>query len=700
MTAPPRSGLGDEALADDIRPQDDLFGYVNGPWIAATPMPDDRARYGAFDMVAERTEDQLRELLETAARDRPVGRPGVAATADDLNGLRAMVGSLYASMLDEPRCDSLGLAPIEADLNVLGAASDVRSLWMELGRLQREGVGGALTAWVATDDRASHRYVVYLHQSGLGLPDESYYREPAYEQVRSQYADHLRNVFGLLGSADPGAEAQAVLDLETRLAAGHWNRVDTRDSMKSYTKLTLAELEAVAPAVPWRVWREALGAPADAFDEIVVRQPSYVQALSTLLEELPIGAWRCWARACVVRAYAPYLHAPLVAEHFDFYQRTLTGAPEQRDRWKRAIKLVGDLVGEAAGRLYVEAHFPPEAKQRMTTLVGHLIEAYRQDIAALTWMGPATREKALAKLDLFTAKIGYPDRWRNHAGLAMRAEDLIGNIRVGSAYEVDRDWAKLGGPIDRTEWLMSPQTVNAYYLSGMNEIVFPAGILQPPFFDLEADDAVNYGAIGAVIGHEIGHGFDDQGSRYDGHGNLVDWWTADDRTAFEALAAKLIAQYDAFRPRVLEGENAAAGADGDLGAADGLDTGGDAADGGNGAEGESADRVNGALTVGENIGDLGGLTIAHLAYRLSLAGRPAPQLDGLSGPQRLFCGWARVWRMQIRPQEARRLLAIDPHAPTEFRANIVRNLLEFYEAFDVREGDGLWLPEAERVRIW
>ncbi len=367
----------------------------------------------------------------------------------------------------------------------------------------------------------------------------------------------------------------------------------------------------------------------------------------------------------------------MVAEHFDFHLRILTGAPAQRDRWKRAIKLVDELVGEAAGRLYVEAHFPPQAKERMTKLVGHLTEAYRQDIAALTWMGAATREKALTKIDLFTAKIGYPDRWRDYAGLAMQADDLVGNVRRGCAFETDRDWAKLGGPIDRTEWLMSPQTVNAYYNRGMNEIVFPAGILQPPFFDLEADDAVNYGGIGAVIGHEIGHGFDDQGSSYDGHGNLCDWWTAADRAAFDALAAKLIAQYDAFRPRLLETERDGREADGNGPPAQSAD--GD------------ADRVNGALTVGENIGDLGGLTVAHLAYRLSLGEATAPELEGLTGWQRL---------MQTRPEEARRLLAIDPHAPAEFRANIVRNLIEFYDAFDVRSGDRLWLPEQDRVRIW
>ncbi len=689
MNAPRAAGLRANELAGNIRPQDDLFGHVNQRWIEATPIPADRGRYGAFDMVAERAEAQLRELLESAARDRPQGppgEPGVAAGPNDVDGLRDMVGALYASMLQEARCDALGLAPVEADLGRIEAAQDVRALWSELGRMQREGIGGAVGAWVATDDRASDQYIVYLQQSGLGLPDESYYHDSAHADVLQKYAAHLRNVFALIGSADPGAEAAAVLALETRLASGHWDRVAARDSVKSYTKMTLGALEDLAPAVPWRLWREALGAPADAFDELVVRQPSYLRALSSAASDVPLQTWRSWARAGVVGAYAPYLHAPLVAEHFDFHLRILTGAPAQRDRWKRAIKLVDELVGEAAGRLYVEAHFPPQAKERMTTLVGHLTEAYRKDIAALTWMGPATREKALTKLDLFTAKIGYPDRWRDYAGLAMQADDLVGNVRRGCAFETDRDWAKLGGPIDRTEWLMSPQTVNAYYNRGMNEIVFPAGILQPPFFDLEADDAVNYGGIGAVIGHEIGHGFDDQGSSYDGHGNLCDWWTAADRAAFDALAAKLIAQYDALRPRLLE--TGLEGREADENGPPAQSADGD------------ADRVNGALTVGENIGDLGGLTVAHLAYRLSLGDGTAPELEGLTGWQRLFFGWARVWRMQTRPEEARRLLAIDPHAPAEFRANIVRNLIEFYDAFDVRPGDRLWLPEQDRVRIW
>ncbi len=689
------SGLAVEELSPDIRPQDDLFGYVNQPWIEATAMPEDRGRYGSFDVVAERAELQLRALFEQAARDSPQGQPGTVTGPDDLNGLRVMVGAMYSAMLDQARCAELGLSPIEADLRRIEAVSTPQELWHEIGRMQREGVGGAVLPWVATDDRNAEQYVVYLHQSGLGLPDESYYDDPAYAAIRAAYVDHLRRVFGLLGSPDADAEAGAVMELETRLAAAHWNRVDIRDSVKSYTKVTLPQLETLAPGVPWRVWGQAMNVPDHGFAEVVVRQPSYLEALSQASTQVPIGAWRSWARACLARAYAPYLHPEFDAEHFDFHLRTLTGAPVQRDRWKRAIKLVDDLVGEAAGRLYVAEHFPPEAKERMRALVGHLIEAYRQDIAALTWMGPATREKALAKLDLFTPKIGYPDRWRDYTGLTARADDLIGNIRAASAFETDRDWAKLGGPIDRTEWLMSPQTVNAYYNPGMNEIVFPAAILQPPFFDLQADDAVNYGAIGAVIGHEIGHGFDDQGSRYDGHGNLSDWWTADDRAAFDALAATLITQYDAFRPRVLDGAPAPEATE-----AGPVETDDTNADGDRSDPAVGTDRVNGALTVGENIGDLGGLTIAHLAYRLSLAGAPAPELDGLSGSQRLFCGWARVWRMQIRPQEARRLLAVDPHAPTEFRANIVRNLTEFYDAFGVREGDGLWLPEDERVRIW
>jgi putative endopeptidase len=400
-------------------------------------------------------------------------------------------------------------------------------------------------------------------------------------------------------------------------------------------------------------------------DEVVVRQPDFLTALSEALGTVPMADWALWLAWRVLSASAPYLSNDLADESFAFYGRTLTGAPEQKERWKRGVDTVESALGEAVGQLYVERHFPPAAKERMTTLVTNLVEAYRRNIEGLDWMGADTKVRALEKLGRFLPKIGYPDQWRDYSALQVDRDDLLGSVRAGAAFETDRELAKLGGPVDRAEWHMTPQTVNAYYNPGMNEIVFPAAILQPPFFDLEADDAVNYGAIGAVIGHEIGHGFDDQGSRYDGEGNLSDWWTEQDRERFDALTRALITQYDALEPRDLPGRH-----------------------------------VNGALTVGENIGDLGGITIAYQAWRIACDGNEPPVLDGLTGAQRLFAGWATCWRTKAREEEAVRRLAVDPHSPPEFRANVVRNLEEFYEAFGVKEGDGLWLAPEARVRIW
>ena len=652
-----RAGIDRAAMDERVRPQDDLFGHVNDAWIAATPVPDDRSRYGTFDILRERAEADMRALLEEDA-------PGGGA---DGGTSGALARTLYASFLDADRAEALGLAPIEALLAEAAAVPDGPAAMVLLGRLQREGVGGLAEVYVNTDPGSPDRYVPFLEQSGLGLPDEAYYREDAYAPIRTAYVAHLTRVFVLGGATEDeaGADAHAVLDLETRLAAGHWDRVTRRDAVKSYTLVDLAGLTEQAPNVPWAQWLAAGGAPELAQQAIVMRQPPYLRILSDELAATDAPTWRAWLRSAILHAYAPYLHGALVAENFDFYGRVLSGTPQQRERWKRGVALVDQLVGEDAGRLYVARHYPPHAEERMRQLVANLVEAYRRDIAELAWMTPATREKALAKLAAFTPKVGHPVRWRDYGALAFAADDLVGNVRAGYAFETDRMWRKLGGPVDRDEWFMTAQTVNAYYNPGMNEIVFPAAILQPPFFDVDADDAVNYGAIGSVIGHEIGHGFDDQGSRYDGSGALVDWWTAEDRAAFDERARALIAQYDAFHPRDLP-----------------------------------AEKVNGALTVGENIGDLGGVTIAHLAYRIARGDAEPPIIDGMTGDQRFFAGWAQVWRMVVRPEEAKRLLAIDPHSPGEFRANIVRNLTEFYEAYDVRAGDGLWLPEAERVRIW
>jgi putative endopeptidase len=539
-----------------------------------------------------------------------------------------------------------------------------------VGSLQRQGVEGFVQPMVATDDRASDRYVVYLEQHGIGLPDESYYREEQYAGIRDAYVAHIAAMFRLAGvgegdGADADGLARTVMELETRLAKSHWDTVATRDAVKSYTKLDRAALAELTPGLDWDAWIGGLGAPDAAFEEVIGRQPSFLTGLAAAVQEVPLEAWRAWLAWRIVHSLAPYLSGDVVAENFDFYGRTLTGTPELRERWKRGVGLVEDALGEAAGQLYVERHFPPEAKARMEQLVANLVEAYRRDFDSLVWMGEETRRKALDKLATFVPKIGYPEQWRDYSSLVIEADDLLGNVRRASAFELDRDLAKIGRPVDRAEWFMTPQTINAYYNPGMNEIVFPAAILQPPFFDVEADDAANYGGIGAVIGHEIGHGFDDQGSRYDGAGNLNDWWTDEDRKRFDALAQQLIEQFNVLEPRQAPGHT-----------------------------------VNGALTVGENIGDLGGLTIGYAAYRIATGDSEPEVIDGFTGDQRFFIGWAQVWKGKAREQEAIRLLAIDPHAPSEYRANVVRNLREFYEAFEVKEGDELWLPEEQRVRIF
>lgn len=669
LPQPTRSGLDVAGMDRGVRPQDDLFGHVNGTWVAQTEIPADKGRYGTFDRLRDEAQEHVRALLEEASAAVVVegteGTENTQTSNDDEGQLRELVGALYASFMNAERVEQLGVQAVRADLDAIDAAGDTASLWEFLGRAMREGMASPAIAYVNTDKRTSRSYITYVYQGGLGLPDEAYYREKQYQQIREKYVAHIERMLTLAQREDPADEAATIMALETRLAASHWDRVATRDAVRTYTKVTRAELEDLAPHVPWEAWRRGLGAPDGAFDPCVVGMPDYLTALSEAVAQAPHEAWQSWARWHVLSARAPYLSAAFAEEDFDFFGRTLSGTPQLRERWRRGIGLVDALAGEATGQLYVRRHFSPTAKERMQTLVANLVEAYRRDIGELAWMSPATREKALDKLARFTPKIGYPDRWRDYSGLVFEPDDLVGNVRRGYAFETDRDWAKLGGPVDRDEWFMSPQTVNAYYNPGMNEIVFPAAILQPPFFDAGADDAVNYGAIGSVIGHEIGHGFDDQGSRYDGDGELADWWTADDRERFDELAAALIAQYDALSTRDLPTET-----------------------------------VNGKLTVGENIGDLGGVTIAHLAYRISLDGQEAADLEGMTGDQRFFAGWAQGWRGKARPEEAKRLLALDPHSPMDLRANVVRNLVEFHEAYDVRPGDGLWLGPEQRVRIW
>jgi endothelin-converting enzyme/putative endopeptidase len=567
--------------------------------------------------------------------------------------------------MDEDRIEELGAEPVRADLETVAGLADVEALVGFVGGLERRGGGGFFGAYVNTDDRDSDRYLVTIVQGGIGLPDETYYREDKFADIRAAYLAHVEKMFTLAGWAEPAAAAQQVLDVETRLAAGHWERAETRDVIKAYNLTTSDGLHELAPSLPWRTWASALGADEQTLAESIVAQPSYLQHLSTTLDEVPLDDWKAWLAIRVIRAASPYLSSAFVDENFAFYGRTLQGTPELRARWKRGVAFVEGSIGEAVGEEYVARHFPPRAKEIMVELVANLLEAYRRNIEALDWMTDETKQRAYRKLETFRPKIGYPDKFRDYSALEVSADDLLGNVRAVAAFETDRELNKIGSPVDRDEWFMLPQHVNAYYNPGMNEICFPAGILQPPFFDADAESAENYGGIGAVIGHEIGHGFDDQGSQYDELGNMENWWTADDRSAFQERADKLIAQYDGYEPQDLPGEH-----------------------------------VNGALTVGENIGDLGGITIALKAYLISLEGEEPPVVEGLTGEQRVFMNFAHVWRSKRRKEQQLQLLTVDPHSPAEFRANIVRNLDEFHDAFSTRPGDGLWLDPEDRVRIW
>jgi predicted metalloendopeptidase len=650
------SGVDKSAIDATVRPQDDLFRHINGTWLKNTEIPAERAVYGSFVVLAERAEADLRKIIEDAAAANAV--PGSEARK---------VGDMFASFMDEAAIEKKGLDAVAVEMALIESLDEVAKLPAILGQLESRGVRGLFSAFVNTDAKDSTRYVVYLDQGGIGLPDESYYRDEKFAAVRSAYVKHIAAMLALAGSKKADDEAASVMAVETLLAKHHWDRVKRRDDTLTYNKMTAGELKTLTPAFDWSAWaKAAVLRDADGLGDVIVQEPSYFEAMGKAVNLVDLEDWKLWAKWQVLREFAPLGPKGFVDENFAFYGKTLTGTPEQRPRWKRGVAAVESTLGEALGKIYVQKHFPPEAKERMKTLVANLVEAYRESIRNLEWMSPETREKALEKLGKFNPKIGYPDKWRDYTPLRIERDDLIGNMRRAHQYELSRNFAKLGKPVDKSEWFMTPQTVNAYYNPGLNEIVFPAAILQPPFFDLNADDAVNYGGIGAVIGHEIGHGFDDQGSKFDGDGNMNNWWTDKDRAEFEARAKMLIEQYSAFSPKQLPDQ-----------------------------------KVNGALTIGENIGDLGGLSIAHKAYLMSLGGKPAPTIDGLTGTQRLFFGWGQIWRTKYRDTEALRRLTVDSHSPPEFRCNgVIRNMPEFYEAFGVKPTDALWLAPAKRVRIW
>ncbi|MEV7429569.1 M13-type metalloendopeptidase [Nocardioides sp. NPDC092400] len=634
----------------DIRPQDDLFGHVNGRWLDETEIPSDRSSWGPFVQLADAAEDHVRQIIEELAAGDP------ATMTEDAR----KIGDLFASFMDTEAIQRHGLRPVRPLIDAVDGLRDVRDLAAFLGEFERVGGHGLFGSYVDTDDRRSDRYLFHLVQGGLGLPDESYYREEKFAEVREAYLGYLEQLFTLAEHPHAAAAARTVLEIDTRLAAGHWERAATRDVQKTYNLMTLAELKELCPAFDWDAYVTNLGGNDETVAEACVRQPSFFGHLSTVLDEVPIDAWRPWMLSHVLRSSAPYLTDDFVETNFDFYGRTLNGTPELRARWKRGVAFVEGAIGEAVGQEYVARHFPPTSKALMDDLVANLIAAYRESISQLDWMTEETKQRAYEKLATFRPKIGYPEKFRDYSALSVSATDLLGNVAAAAAFETDRQLAKIGSPVDRDEWFMLPQTVNAYYNPGTNEICFPAGILQKPFFSPDAHPAENYGGIGAVIGHEVGHGFDDQGAQYDGEGNLHDWWTADDKAAFEVKSRALIEQYDAFEPRNLPGEH-----------------------------------VNGSLTVGENIGDLGGLTIAHKAFLISEGGTASEE-----DRRRLFLNWAYVWRTKRRTQQEQQYLTIDPHSPPEFRANIVRNLDEFHEVFGTREGDGLWLDPDRRVRIW
>lgn len=660
MTYPAlRSGIDPSHIDVSARPQDDLFGHVNGRWLTEYEIPADRATDGAFRALFDRAEEQVRDLITQASRS------GAAPGSD-----AQRVGDLYASFLDQETIESRGVQPLLDEAAMIDGSTSVNELAAALGALQRTGVGGSVGLYIDTDAKDSTRYLVHFTQSGIGLPDESYFHDPQHAEILAAYPGHIAKMLSLVFGGDLETHTETagrIVALETKLAAAHWDVVKRRDADLTYNLRTFADLQTEAPGFNWAGWLAGLGSAPEAVTELVVRQPDYLIAFAQLWASEGLENWKLWARWRLICARASWLTDAVVTANFEFYGRLLTGAKQIRDRWKRAVALVESLMGDAVGKLYVQRHFPPTAKDRIDALVENLQAAYRASINELDWMTPQTRERALSKLAKLTAKVGYPVTWRDYSALAIDRNDLYGNCLRGCAINHDRELAKLGGAVDRDEWFMTPQTVNAYYNPGMNEIVFPAAILQPPFFDPDIDDAVNYGGIGAVIGHEMGHGFDDQGAKYDGDGNLVDWWTEDDRTEFGARTKALIEQYNAYTPRNLDDNH----------------------------------RVNGAFTVGENIGDLGGLSIALLAYQLSLQGQPAPVVDGLTGVQRVFFGWAQVWRAKSLDAESIRRLAVDPHSPPEFRCNgAVRNIDAFYEAFDVAQGDALYLEPHRRVRIW
>ena len=652
----PVSGIDTRYIDASVRPQDDFYRYLNGEWLKTTQIPEDKSSWGTFAKLRDDVLPQLRAIIEAAEADK----------ARKAGSDAQKIGDLYASFMDEQKLAALGVKPLAGELNRIRAIKDKKAFPMLIAHLGEIGVSTPYGVYVSQDARESTKYAVGISQSGLGLPDRDYYLkkdDPKMADTLAKYEAHVAKILTLGGDKHAAASAKGIVALETALAEAQWTKVENRDPVKRYNKTAIAKLSELAPGYDWQHALAAAGV-ASKVDYVIVNQPSYLGGFNAVLEKTDLATWKSYFEWQLLRRASPYLSKDFADANFDFYSTVLTGVAVKPPRWKSAVGLVENSLGEVLGKLYVGQYFPPERKARMEELVKNLLASYKTSIDALDWMSPETKKEAQDKLAKFTPKIGYPNKWRDYSSLAIVKSDLVGNTLRASAFSHQRMIAKLGKPVDREEWGMTPQTINAYYNSTMNEIVFPAAILQPPFFDAKADDAVNYGAIGAVIGHEISHGFDDKGSQSDGDGNLRDWWTKEDRANFKAKADALTKQYDGYSP--LKGYN-----------------------------------VNGALTLGENIADNSGVAIAYKAYKLSLGGKPAPVIDGLSGDQRFYMGFAQVWRSKTRDAQQIVLIKTDPHSPGQFRANgTLVNQPGFYDAFGVKPGDQMYVAPEQRVIIW
>ncbi len=647
------SGLDKANMDASVRPQDDFYRYINGHWLAANPVPNDKSSYGSFDMLYDKSLDAMRAIIEAAQK----------SPADD--GQRK-IGDFYASFMDEAAIDKAGIAPLRDEFARIDAMRAVADLPAMIAYAGRFGIGAPMRFAIHQDNKDSTRYAVDLFQSGLGLPDRDYYLKDSdakLKGIRDAYQGHIERMLALTGDANAKADAATVLALETAIATVEWTKVENRDPIKTYNKVEVDKLDEVAPGFDWKTYLSEAKV-AGKVDYVIISQPSYFHGMAALFRVVPIGQWKTYFRWQALRAAAPYLGKAYVDENFAFYGTALRGTPQNLPRWKRGVRAVTGGMGEELGKAYVAKYFPPESKARVTELVHNLQAAYKTSIDSLDWMSAETRQQAQAKLAAYMLKLGYPEKWRDYSTLRIDRNDLLGNVFRASEFEYNRNLNKLGQPIDRAEWGMTPQTVNAYYNPEMNEIVFPAAILQPPFFNPKADDAVNYGAIGAVIGHEISHGFDDQGSQYDGAGNLHDWWTKADHEAFKKKTSALVAEYSAFEP--VKGYH-----------------------------------NNGDLTLGENIADNSGLAIAYKAYKISLHGKSAPTIDGMTGDQRFYAGFAQVWRENIRDNYAVELTKSDPHSiPVDRVRGTLANQPAFFAAFDVKPGDPMYVAPDKRVLIW